>query len=252
MFYFSGTGNSKYIAELFCGNMNAGCCSIEENIDFTKLIEAEETIGFCYPVYYSRVPRIMREFAARHMETLKDKTLIILCTQQILSGDGARAFAGLFPRDHAKIAYAEHFFMPSNIWPITTNERKILSSAEKAERKIQTVCRDIKAERIKKRGFNTLSRALGLIQAPLMQPLEKRSNNSIRITGDCIQCRLCVSACPMNNLVAESEGITHQHNCTMCYRCINRCPQKAITVALHYKVKKQYKGLPAYMFGGAR
>jgi hypothetical protein len=27
IFYFSGTGNSKYIAEMFCGNMNVACFS---------------------------------------------------------------------------------------------------------------------------------------------------------------------------------------------------------------------------------
>ena len=65
MLYFSGTGNSKYIAELFCKHMNAEFYSIEETIDFDKLIVSEEVIGFCYPVYGSRVPRIMREFAKR-------------------------------------------------------------------------------------------------------------------------------------------------------------------------------------------
>jgi len=68
MLYFSGTGNLKYIAELFCNVMNthfsqsAQCCSIEEKLDFEQLISSHEIIGFCYPIYGSRVPRIMREF----------------------------------------------------------------------------------------------------------------------------------------------------------------------------------------------
>ena len=79
MLYFSGTGNSKYIAERFCNVMNthlpqtasagllAHCCSIEEKIDFEQLIFSHETIGFCYPIYGSRVPRIMREFVRKYI-----------------------------------------------------------------------------------------------------------------------------------------------------------------------------------------
>jgi menaquinone-dependent protoporphyrinogen IX oxidase len=84
MFYFSGIGNSKYIAELFCENMNAEGYSIEKEVDFTKLIIDNDTIAFCYPVYMSRVPRIMREFVGKYMALLKGKNVIIFCTQLIL------------------------------------------------------------------------------------------------------------------------------------------------------------------------
>jgi ferredoxin len=242
IFYFSGTGNSKYIAELFSQNMSCGCFSIEENIDFEALIKANETIAFCYPIYFSRVPRIMREFLQRHMSALKDKKLIIFCTQQILSGDGARAMAALFPKRHVQVIYAEHFFMPSNTVPITTDTGKIKKYAEKAVPKMQKVCRNIQSGKVRKRGFNAGSRALGLIQAPLLMPAERKANKHINIADDCIGCGLCVTECPMKNLTLKDEKIIHNHNCTVCYRCINRCPQKAINF-FRYKIKKQYKGI---------
>ena len=247
MFYFSGTGNSKYIAELFGQEMGAACHSIEEDIDFGALIDASETIGFCYPVYMSRVPRIMREFAARHMDRLKGKRLVILCTQLIFSGDGARAFAAMFPPGHIEVAYAEHFFMPNNVSNVFVlpmpSDKGIERCAARARRKMQRVCRDIKDGKARKRGFNAVSRGLGLIQAVFLSAMEKMANNSVRITKDCTHCRICVDICPMQNLAHEGDSITHKHNCTMCYRCVNECPQKAITVAYHGKVKKQYRGI---------
>ena len=36
--YFSGTGNSKFIASRFAENMDAECHSIEEKIDFSELL----------------------------------------------------------------------------------------------------------------------------------------------------------------------------------------------------------------------
>lgn len=92
MLYFSGTGNSKYIAELFCRYMDAECHSIEEDIDFGRLISSHEIIAFCYPVYFSRVPRIMRDFVAKHNELLKNKKVIIFCTQMLFFGRWCKGF----------------------------------------------------------------------------------------------------------------------------------------------------------------
>ena len=44
MFYFSGTGNSEYIARKFSERMEIVCHSIEENIDFGKLLSQTDTL----------------------------------------------------------------------------------------------------------------------------------------------------------------------------------------------------------------
>ena len=244
MFYFSGTGNSKYVAELFAGEMGAKCHSIEESIDFETLIDTNEVIAFSYPVYMSRVPRIMRKFVERHKSRFKNKKIIIFCTQLLLSGDGARAFAAMFPKDYINLIYAEHFFMPNNVSNVfilpMTSEKKVERCLVTARRKMQSVCNDIRNGRIKKRGFNVFSRGLGLIQGVFLSAVEKKANNYVGITSDCTNCRLCVSSCPTGNLIYENGRITHKHDCTMCYRCINTCPAKAITIVFPGKVKKQY------------
>ena len=247
MLYFSGTGNSKYIAELFCQNMNAACYSIEDDKDFGELIASEEIIGICYPIYGSRVPRIMREFIIRYMDSLKDKKLIIFCTQMFFSGDGARVFMDIFPRDFAKVIYAEHFLMPNNVCNLfltpLPSDKTIQKYLTSAHRKMQTVCAKIKNGKIKKRGFNLFSRILGLFQGVFLPGLEKIALSKVWIDNDCNKCLLCVSVCPMNNFEHKNGAITTKNNCTMCYRCINKCPQKAISVFLRGKVKKQYMGV---------
>jgi len=245
--YFSGTGNSKYIAELFGLHMNAKCHSIEESVDFNKLIEAEEVVGFCYPIYGSRVPRIMREFVGRHMSALKDKKLIIFCTQMLFSGDGARVFTDMFPRDYIKVIYAEHFLMPNNVGNLlflpVADDREVKRYMMRAKYKMRSVCRDIKSGIIKKRGFNIVSRTLGLPQGVFMPAFERMTRGSVRINSDCTRCGVCVDICPTDNLSFESGKIVHEHKCIACYRCVNKCPEKAITTVFHGKVRKQYKGI---------
>ena len=247
MLYFSGTGNSKYIAELFSQTMDALCHSIEESLDFGTLIEEHEVIGFCYPVYGSRVPRILREFVAAHMPSLERKKLIIFCTQVLFSGDGARAFTDLFPRDFVQVIYAEHVFMPNNICNLfllpLESEKKVKAYFTKAEQKMAGMCQEIKAGIVKKRGFNPVSRALGLTQAVFWPFMEKRARTRVWIGANCNGCLLCVSLCPMQNFAPESGKVAAKQNCTVCYRCINNCPQKAISVFLRGKVKTQYKGV---------
>ena len=259
MFYFSATGNSKYIAELFCRNMeavsnsavsnfavsdSAVCHSVEEEIDFSQLIKSSEIICFCYPIFGSRVPRLMREFAAKYMELFKNKKLIIFCTQMGGSGDGARAFTDVFPCGFVEVIYAEHFLMPNNVCnlfflPLATN--KIIQwYLAKAKKKMEIVCNDIKNGIVKKRGFNPFSQGLGLFQGSFMPGIEKRAKSKVWIDGDCNQCGLCVSICPMNNFGLEDNRIITKNNCMICYRCINKCPKKAISVFLRGKVKKQY------------
>ena len=66
--YFSGTGNSKYIAEKFADRMQIEAHSIEETIDFGNVFSKVDTIAVCYPIYGSCVPLIMREFVKKYMQ----------------------------------------------------------------------------------------------------------------------------------------------------------------------------------------
>jgi len=255
MLYFSGTGNSKYIAELFCRNMDADCHSIEEATDFEELIKSNETVGFCYPIYGSRVPLIMREFIAKHMAALKGKKLIIFVTQLIFSGDGARVLCDLFPEKHVDVIYAEHFFMPNNVCNFAllrqTRDKGVYKRMKMAESKMERVCKNIKSGIVKKRGFSAVSRLSGKIQGKPWQgdsrnshaaegTMEYRAKHGVKTDADCTA---CVECCPMHNLENRQGKISHKNNCTMCYRCVNLCPQKAITVFFHTKPEWQYKGV---------
>ena len=85
--YFSGTGNSAYLAKLFARQMECECYSIEEAIDFEAVFQKQDIIAICYPIYGSCVPKIMRDFAAKHRSLLEQKKLIIFCSQMMFSGD---------------------------------------------------------------------------------------------------------------------------------------------------------------------
>ncbi|MCL2054184.1 MAG: EFR1 family ferrodoxin [Oscillospiraceae bacterium] len=245
MFYFSGTGNSKYIAELFAKKMNAFCYSIEDKVDFEELINSAATVGFCYPVYGSRPPRNIREFAIEHKNLLNGKRLIIFCTQVLWSGDGARSLTDSLSNISYDVIYAEHFFMPTNVnnfplIPITGEERNKRYYI-KSKAKMEKVCKNIKSGKRVKRGFCTISKWLGLLQGVFVPLIERKYADRVRINReDCNLCGLCVKSCPVNNLSVSGDLIKANGNCMLCYRCTNKCPRHAVSVFLKAKPKKQY------------
>jgi ferredoxin/flavodoxin len=256
--YFSATGNTKLIAELFSRDMDARCFSIEEDVDFAAEIKSHDTIAFCYPIYGSRVPRIMREFVAKFLNELSGKKVIILVTQMMFSGDGARVFTDMFWEDAIEVVYAEHFNMPNNICNTPflrkPSKKKIQRCIKKAEKKMARVCRDIKSGIVKKRGFSRFSQILGSIQGKVWQgdskdngadlhkvSLEQKAKSDVRINENCNSCGLCAEVCPMKNFEKVEGKMKHKNNCTVCYRCINKCPKKAVTVLFHKKPKWQYE-----------
>lgn len=243
--YFSGTGNSEYIAKQFSKKMNAECHSIEENISFKELFQLTDTVAVVYPIYGSCVPRIMREFVKVYLDEFKNKKLIIFCTQMLFSGDGARAFARLIPDSDKHVIYAEHFKMPNNICnsflPMTKKE--LIAKPLKANKKLDKVCADIKKGVIKRRGWNVVSMLLGKTQNIAYPTMEEKARHDFKADHTCILCGLCVKACPMHNLEIADGVLNQKDNCTVCYRCVNICPKQAATVYFKSKPRKQYKGL---------
>jgi len=105
------------------------------------------------------------------------------------------------------------------------------------------VCDNIKNGKVKRRGFSFMSRMLGFPQAVFLEATERRAKRVTRIDEDCTKCGLCIEICPVNNFAMVEGEVKHNHNCTMCYRCNNKCPQKAISLIIPGKVKKQYMGI---------
>lgn len=246
MVYFSGTGNSKYIAEQFAEKMNIKAYSIEQELEFADIFNTADTIAVCYPIYGSCVPRIMREFVKRYQDIFASKKLIIFCTQMLFSGDGARAFARLIPNCEQRVIYAEHFLMPNNICNFALfpmREKEKVKKPLKALKKLDEICLDLQNGIVKKRGWNVFSTLLGKTQNIAYPKMEAQARASFSADDTCIGCGLCVKNCPTNNLEMVDGKVIQKGNCTLCYRCVNLCPKQSCTVYFKKKPKKQYKGI---------
>ncbi len=76
--YFSGTSNSRYAIEFFCNEYDeaAKAFSIEDD-NIIKAVENDEILVFAYPVQYSTVPKILRNFIIENKGFWKKRKVLL-------------------------------------------------------------------------------------------------------------------------------------------------------------------------------
>ena len=234
--YFSGTGNTRYILERFCEQYEKGTShySIEDE-NAVSAVENEELIVFAYPVQYSTVPKIVRDYVGNHGGLWKDKKIFVIATMGLFSGDGAGSLGRELKKYGATIVGGLHIKMPDSIGDVKLLKKPIEKNRETvriAEAKVDTAARLLKEGHPKKEGLGLPAHLAGLFGQRLYYGHKtKEYSDQLKINSKkCIGCGKCRDLCPMKNITINN-GKAEQHcHCTMCYRCINNCPEQAITL----------------------
>lgn len=234
--YFSGTGNSKYVLEVFLKKYDASAevCSIEDE-NAVRRIKDSETLIFSYPVQYSNVPKIVKDFIEANHKIWRGKKVFIIATMGMFSGDGAGILARRLQRHGAEILGGLHLKMPDSIADVKALKRSLEKSKTlvgAAEQKTDRAVQRIKSGRPPKEGLGLLYHLAGLFgQRLYFYNKTSRYTDKVKIdAGKCVGCGRCVKLCPMKNLDMEKGRAVSGDKCTMCYRCVNICPKQAITL----------------------
>lgn len=247
--YFSGTGNTKFVVEYFAKHLQKEptVFSIEhDDVDYSTLIQSHDSITFGYPIYESMMPHIMIEFIEKHKHLIVDKTISVIITQMLFSGDGAGLLPRMLKKQGNTILHTIHINMPNNLTDVHLFKAKSLEDRGpllvKATQKMDSIIQSIHRGYIIRMGRKWYSRALGLFTQRLYaKPLYKGMRKKLKVNHElCISCNQCVPLCPTNNLSMKDNKILTHNNCTTCYRCINTCPTKALSLFMKHGPKVQY------------
>ena len=249
-FYFSGTGNTKYITEKLCDKLKERYeiqifdITAERKIPY----HSADMLLFAFPIYGSAPPKPMVDFVCKNVPIIKGKECIIAATQYFFSGDGAASLGRLIRKSGGKVRYAEHFNMPNNLADSTVfkirNGEEIAEIINKAERKAERFAKRILKGKRSLRGFNLISHAVGYYcQRKWWRKGEADKTRKLQINREkCIGCGLCAKHCPVRNITIKEGKAFALSNCAYCYRCINLCPKRAVSLFGKEVLQNQYKG----------
>ena len=243
--YFTGTGNSRHIAERIAHALNDTLISLNDRIksgDITPLA-VNGRLVLVMPTYAWRIPRIVRDHLLRtELRGARETWFVMDCGSEI--GNAAkynRALCrekGLVYMGTAQIVMPENFIAMFNA-PEAVDARKIVANAV---RSIEQAIAAIRAERhFASPRSNLYDRFMSSTVNPLFYLLFVKAN-AFTVSSACIGCGQCVKNCPTNNIRLASGKPMWGKECTHCMACICYCPTGAIEYG------KKSVGKPRYHF----
>lgn len=251
-FYFSGTGNTRYVAQRLCEKL-AGVYRAEV-YDICGAppplpAEGEYSVLLAFPVYGSSPPVPMRRFVFRIASALRGREVIVVATQYMFSGDGAASLGRTVQKLGGRVRFAEHFDMPNNLSDCklfaVKNGGALNDMLRRAERRMDRFASRIARGVPFRRGFNPLSHAVGYAcQRKYWRRKENAKKSELKIDPrQCVGCGLCAARCPVKNIEVSQGCARPLGNCALCYRCVNLCPKKAIVLFGKGAPRTQYRGI---------
>ncbi len=238
IYYFSGTGNARWVANELSRFLDCKVCSVGEALCANAEIdpfEFSDTLILVFPVHSWGPAISMLDFIAKwHIGTTSEYRIFAVCvcgddcgrTDKILRK--TLAHRGL----HLSAIYS--VTMPNNYillpgFDVDVKEIR-QSKLKKALERVKNIADAIMTNSLRSLYHAGRFPALKSAIYPLFRKYAQHTN-SFYATEDCVQCGKCVDLCPAHIISLSSVNGRPQwdsEGCTQCVACIHRCPQQAI------------------------
>ena len=229
IFYFTGTGNSLYIARQLAGE-NAELLSIPQMVKRGKYEFEADEIGIVYPIYGHMPPYMVRQFIRK--AKLKAEYKFAVLTYGARKCDAVEIWDRISRKADNAFDYINTIIMVDN-WLPNFDMNEQLKIDKHIPENLQKITADINSrqhwhepvteeERQQHQGFmqrSGLDPEVGFLM---------KSEKFFTVTDVCIDCGICTYVCPRGNYELTSRGVKTSGDCEFCFACIQNCPQKAI------------------------
>lgn len=246
IFYYSGCGNSRWIAQQIAA-------SLDENLLFIPDLQREgfeqydcsdsESIGFVFPIYAWAAPKLVEDFVLSVKWNGKPKYVWFACTCGDEMGMTYQTFAKTLALKGLELDAAFCFQMPETYLCFPGFKLDTEAGAKKkiaiAEQKLPSAIASIKAcEKVTDLIVGSLPRIKSFLLKPGFGLI--MTDKKYHTLETCTGCGKCAKVCPLHNIKIVDKKPVWQGHCTQCMACYQYCPQNAIQFASYTRGKGQY------------
>ncbi|MDR1005925.1 MAG: EFR1 family ferrodoxin [Bacteroidales bacterium] len=237
VFFFSATGNSKYVARQIADNHNQTMIDIgkmSKEGNYTFELSDQEMIGFVFPVYFGGIPTIVRDFISKlQLKNYNQNYVFAVCTCGAIAANTLNATRRLLKRHKIKmnvgfaVRMVDNYVLMWNLLPPKEQWAKINRAAEAEIHNINGLIR-FKTNGISKK-YATIAPVIASASMYDLFYTSKRSTKPFYATDKCVNCGLCAKICPVNSIeMIDEKPQWVTKKCCQCLACLHRCPQRAI------------------------
>lgn len=229
IFYFTGTGNSLYIAKRIGGELH----SIPQMIREGKYEFEDEAIGFVFPCHGFGMARLVSDFITK--SKFKADYFFSIMTYGGHPSSGLHHMELIGGKVGIQFNYTNEILMVDNYLPNFMMEDEInKKNPDEIEERVNQIVEDIAARKNKLIRKGITSDILSKYGRRLADKLSYNFGyKNFNVNDSCTGCKVCEKVCPVKN-IRVSPIPEFSHECEMCLACIHHCPQNAI----HLKSEK--------------
>lgn len=245
--YFSGTGNSRFVAERIADALGDSLISVNDKIrnsDFSPLSDDSRFVFVC-PTYAWRIPAVCEDYIINTDFNGTDKIWFVMtCGGE--TGDSEKYLKKLCAEKNLTFMGLAPIVMPDNyIIMFSAVDKKTADRiVEKAEPAIDNAINRLSEnKKFVQTRSNLYDKAMSSIVNPMFYSMYVH-DNKFTAGDNCIGCGVCEKKCPLGNIEIKGGKPVWNGNCTHCMACISYCPETAIEFG------KKTKGKARYFYSG--
>lgn len=249
LFYFSGTGNSTYVATALANFLGLEMKFIPQ-IETENLEMKEERILFVFPVYSWGIPPLVSKFISDlgydFWDKVKSGGFNVDCV--MTCGDEVALAPEMIEKELKKFGISL-----TSIWSVIMPNNYVLlpgfdvdaknmekDKLENCERRILEIAQALSRG---DRRVDVVRGNIPWLKSKVVYPLFKKWGifpKQWHSTNDCISCGKCAAICPMFNVSMIEKHPKWGLRCCSCLGCYHICPVHAVQYGKETLKKGQY------------